>query len=257
MVPSHQCYAARVSGAGAGLRSLEVRTSTEDGISSTMDLARTVSELRIRLGRQDGRAIGLSEKVPCEVGLILHFTRDPGAGAKEGRNTAHWLLSHADPCRRRGGCTNPSGYRYAHFYRLKRTDALAFAGTMLGFPLSLEVLRGVDVCTDELGVPCWVLSPLLRHVRQASADASALLRDRMGVVVPSAPSTRWSSRSATVIIKPRVPRPGVLERSDANKRLSGRVYRRQKAARADSANSLWYKSGFRNGKDCVIHRDDS
>lgn len=181
--------AARVSGVGAGLRSLEVRTSTEDGISSTMDLVRAVSELRVRLGRREGRAIGHSETSPCEVGLVLHFTRDRGGGAKEGRNTANWLLSHADPCRRQGRCTNPSGYRYAHFYGLRRKDALAFAGTLRDFPLSLGVLRGFDVCTDELGVPCWVLSPLLRHVRQASVSASAVLHARMGVVVPPLQTT--------------------------------------------------------------------
>jgi NADH-quinone oxidoreductase subunit F len=29
------------------------------------------------------------------------------------------------------------------------------------------------------------------------------------------------------------------------------------AIAAYAINSLWCKSGFRNGKDCVIHRDDS
>jgi len=29
------------------------------------------------------------------------------------------------------------------------------------------------------------------------------------------------------------------------------------AERGIAASSLWCKSGFRNGKDCVIHRDDS
>ena len=42
--------------------------------------------------------------------------------------------------------------------------------------MSLQVLRGVDVCTDELGIPNWVLAPLLEIVHRAGAEASAAAR---------------------------------------------------------------------------------
>ncbi len=50
--------------------------------------------------------------------------------------------------------------------------------------MTVEVLRGVDVCTDELGVPNWVLAPILGHVRLAADSACRELRRVFEIVVP-------------------------------------------------------------------------
>src|SRR5262249_34907880 len=83
-----------------------------------------------------------------------------------------------------GPQANPSGYRYARFYLAKRKEALAFAWVLRFYPLALYVLRGFDVCTDELGVPTWALMPLLDHVRRAGRVGSAALRQTLCRPVP-------------------------------------------------------------------------
>jgi hypothetical protein len=114
----------------------------------------------------------------CEYALVLHFTKDRGGGARQGAPTAYGSGSHPDPA------ANPSGYRYSAFYATKRQEALSFAWVLNHYPLSLEVVRGLDLCTDELGVPNWVLFPLVQYVRQAGEAASRFLRRVCGLDVP-------------------------------------------------------------------------
>jgi hypothetical protein len=57
------------------------------------------------------------------------------------------------------------------------------------FPHALRILRGVDICTDELGVPTWVLAPIYRAVRAAGDRASAYLRRWHGQYVPGLRAT--------------------------------------------------------------------
>ena len=73
---------------------------------------------------------------------------------------------------------NPSGFRFARFYLQQRREAQALVGVLRGFPLALRTFRGIDLCTDEAGVPIWVMAPLMRWVREAGQAAAALLRDR-------------------------------------------------------------------------------
>jgi len=42
------------------------------------------------------------------------------------------------------------------------------------FPRMLERVRGIDLCTDELGIPLWVLLPLMQHVPRASVIAETM-----------------------------------------------------------------------------------
>jgi len=159
--------AAAVAGAGQGLRSLEVRTSPPAGHT---ELWRFLQDLdRVAAGPGGG-------SLP-ECGVVLHFTRDRGGRTLQGTPTAAWNWSHADPGTRRGQdpTGNPTGYRYARFYSAKQKEAVTFAWVLRFFPTSLEILRGLDVCTDELGVPNWVLLPLFRHVRRAGEAAAAVL----------------------------------------------------------------------------------
>ncbi|MBS0261721.1 MAG: hypothetical protein JSS02_07155, partial [Planctomycetes bacterium] len=168
--------AARLGGIGYGLRSLEVRTSPSKlnrDLSQFLDTIDRIYQDRL-LPVHDG---GTGDR-PFELGVVLHFTKDRGGGATQGRPQAHGKLGHADPC------GNPTGYRFAKFYAEKRREATTFAWMLKHYPLSLQLLRGVDVCTDELGVPNWVFSPLLRHVRQAAVIGAKALRHRFGLTLP-------------------------------------------------------------------------
>ena len=53
-------------------------------------------------------------------------------------------------------------------------------------PLSLLLFRGFDLSTDELGVPTWVLAPILRFLRQVAFESSRWLRQRYAVRIPEA-----------------------------------------------------------------------
>jgi len=48
---------------------------------------------------------------------------------------------------------NASGYRYAAFYSANRAEAVSLARMFQRWPRSLLVVRGLDVCTDELASP--------------------------------------------------------------------------------------------------------
>ncbi len=184
--------AARTSGAGMGLKSLEIRTSP----------ARSTSDLISFLNDVDGATAKLEEKERkehrhFEACVVLHFTKDRGGRALSGLPAADWLWSHADPGARVETdrltrdvppapemIGNPSGYRYSRFYSLKCTEARAFAGALREYPMTVQVLRGVDVCTDELGVPNWVLAPILGHVHRAADSACRELRRMLTILVP-------------------------------------------------------------------------
>src|SRR5262249_3966335 len=134
------------------------------------------------------RERGRLEDPPFEYGLVFHFARDRGGDAVKGTPSPHGLWGHGDPGFRanvfpKGPLGNPTRYRYAVFYQEKKREAISLARVLRNFPAILEVARGVDICTDELGVPLWVFVPLVRHVQAAGDVASALLRTH-GVTVP-------------------------------------------------------------------------
>ena len=207
--------AARLAGIGRGLRSLELRTSPEtdesrllryvrdadktfDGMYKGPNRDRVLPETEPQAsiwfdGRcedtEQRRSCGPRGRPPEELGLVFHFTKDRGGEARQGTPTAHWSYSNADPgwfpyegSGRPFG--NPTGYRYARFFNQKMVEAQALAWVLRHFPISLEVIRGIDVATDELGVPTWVIALLFRHVRDAGLEASGTLRRRLGISVP-------------------------------------------------------------------------
>ncbi len=163
--------AIRSGGGGCGLRSLEVRVGTEAGQSDCLDILQKVNEA----GRGAGR---------LETGAVFHFSRDRGGGWRQGVPNAHGL-DHSYPgvpadsrLRTSREVGNPSGLRFARFYLEKRGHAQALVSVLRGFPRALRTLRGVDLCTDEAGVPVWVMAPLVRWVRESGRTAAAVLRDR-------------------------------------------------------------------------------
>ena len=155
---------------GRGLRSLEVRVGTEDNQSVCLDHIKRANEA--------------PAAAAVECGVVFHFSRNRGGGWREGRPHAHgldWSYPAVPPHPGLRTCAdvgNPSGFRFARFYLQQRREAQALVGVLRGFPLALRTFRGIDLCTDEAGVPIWVMAPLMRWVRETGQVAAALLRDR-------------------------------------------------------------------------------
>ena len=162
--------AIRQSGIENGLRSLEVRVGTSENESECRELIREVNDTR-------------RSPPTVETGAVFHFSRDRGGGWRQGLPNAYGL-DHSYPgvpdekwlktCQDVG---NPSGFRFSRFYLQKRRHAQALVSVLRGFPLALRTLRGVDLCTDEAGVPIWVMAPLIRWVCESGRAASMKLRD--------------------------------------------------------------------------------
>ncbi len=79
---------------------------------------------------------------------------------------------------------NPSGFRFARFYLEQRRHAQVLVSVLRDFPTALRTFRGLDLCTDEAGVPVWVMAPFIRWVREAGQAAAIHLRDRGIAGVP-------------------------------------------------------------------------
>lgn len=141
---------------GPGLRSLEVRIAPED---RTDVLLKAISAIDAAARELPGAP---------EVGIVFHFSRDRGGQAANGAPAAWGTAGHDDPA----SAENPSGYRYSGYYERQRVGAMVLADALLGWPDLLWRVRGLDLCTDELGVPTWVLRPLVRHVEAAAREAA-------------------------------------------------------------------------------------
>ncbi len=190
-----------------GLRSLEFRTAP-DCATKTLELVRATELVRNGLvgvgeeadrSAEEERGRGLErarDPAPplsyrgrpvsggaVELGAVLHFPKSRGANSSKGLFPARWAGSHADPRVIDEDSPNSSGYRYQRYYVGQRQAAYGVGRALLDFPLALAVLRGIDMCTDEQGVPTWVMQPLFRYLREAGAIASGWLRNIHGVEV--------------------------------------------------------------------------
>jgi len=190
--------AAVLCGVGKGLRSMEFRTSPEPDVDGTRRLVerarKAVEELvdaehqrdaGLRRGdalRANGSEPGASraaQAMPTEYGLVLHFSRDRGGRSKEGLPGMRGKDTHADP-----SWKHNLGYRFAWFYKQKRREAVAVATLLRRFPRTLRLFRAIDLCTDEMGIPTWVMAPVCRYVRQVGQRASAHLQSTRGEDLP-------------------------------------------------------------------------
>ena len=161
--------AIRQSGRREGLKSLEVRLGTIESESETLGRIRQVESAR-------------SIPARVEIGAVFHLSRDRGGGWRKGHPNAYGL-DHSYPgvppdkhLRTEKDVGNPSGFRFARFYLERRRHAQALVSVLRGFPLALRTLRGVDLCTDEAGVPIWVMAPLIRWVRDAGRFGARSLK---------------------------------------------------------------------------------
>lgn len=208
--------AAKMCGYGQGLKALEFRTSpkidisemrkvVDDSVKAAYDLHREAVHLDSGASSREGADEYVQERYrqrgsgrkeygkedrdtplvsDTEFGLILHFGRERGGGAEKGQPQARGRDSHADP-----GWRKNLGYRYGRYYKQKRREAYAWASMMRRFPWTLTMVRGIDLCSDELGVPTWVMAPLVRYVRDVSRAASAHVQSEWGEELPPLRST--------------------------------------------------------------------
>jgi hypothetical protein len=177
--------ARQISGGECGLRSLEVRTAPDPSRSEQQTYIQQIAQVAAEWRH---RADGAQQPAP-EVGLVLHFIKSRAGGVSSGSPTAYWRGSNADPRASSGArATNATGYRYGTYYQTQRAAAMSVEWVLRHRPLSLEVLRGFDVCTDEVAVPTWVIVPLLQRVRTAAEDGAEAFQTWFGWS-PSLPRT--------------------------------------------------------------------
>jgi hypothetical protein len=198
--------AARICGKDVGLRSLEVRLGTEEGVSECLEKIRRVEEAifpssknsgwhmsrpRLDKDKSDTTNKENNETKELEVGALFHFSRKRGGGWEQGKLNAYGLdHSYPGTLRIRTGSKplkdagNPTGFRFARFYLGQRRHAQALVSVFQKYPRALRTVRGVDLCTDEAGVPVWVMAPLVRWVREAGQQAAIQLRHRGEFSIP-------------------------------------------------------------------------
>ncbi|MCY1031275.1 hypothetical protein OV207_07385 [Corallococcus sp. BB11-1] len=164
--------ALKSSGQGAGLRSLELRISPEG--KHTLDLIKKAEQLL----RTNSSNIEGTPRGKFELGFVVHFQRERGGEGLRGKPAAFAQDCDANPSE------SKTGYRHAQFYRKRREETLELRNFLTENALSLEWLRGLDLCSDEVGVPVWVMAPLLRHAREAGAVASRILQRMLNLHVP-------------------------------------------------------------------------
>jgi hypothetical protein len=181
--------AADLSGEGNGLASLEVRLGTEESVSACLQKVRALERsalpeeadptfrfFRHRLEKEGSNFREKDQVARFEVGALFHFSRKRGGGWEFGKPNAYGL-DHSYPAivqtrRKLENAGNPTGFRFARFYREQRRHAQALVNLFRAYPQVVRTVRGIDLCTDEAGVPVWVMAPLVQWVRDAGEEAA-------------------------------------------------------------------------------------
>ena len=153
-------YQRRSSSEHSPLQSVEVRIAPESRWSK---LREEVEPLGIKQQEEIPSQRGWE---PCPPkpnaglniprGVVLHFQKD---------------AQESIPKMPRQGGTSGDGLRYVRFgryYRIRRKEATSISMLLEGMPESLRLVRGLDVCGQELNTPTWVLLPLLHSLREQS-----------------------------------------------------------------------------------------
>lgn len=158
-----------VAGGDQPIAALEVRTSPA---SEPMRLAEELWQLTRSWRHVLLQTGGRSGSHAPEFGVVLHLTkaRDPGQQWLEGFPPAYGRRTYAEP--RPRGMVQLGG-RFAEYYASQSLKARALVDLLKAVPLALWLVRGLDVASDELSVPTWVMVPLYRFVRKGASCAAA------------------------------------------------------------------------------------
>lgn len=151
-----------LDGGAQGLRSLEVRIAPDEDSS----------EIRKKVFESAEAWLKLPSHAGTEVGLVVHLpkVRNSETFNLQQSFPHHWLDSHANPE------NHPSHYRYSQYVNLSQRKVNAYVQHLQQVPLSIALLRGTDMCTDEISIPNWVMGPLLAQMDQAGKQAAQEVR---------------------------------------------------------------------------------
>ena len=152
--------AAMRSGLPDGLSSLEMRTRPDAAMEEMLAWVRSAEERH-----------GTGE---AELGLVFHFVKERQGEVSPGVPQVNGAGTTADPS------ANACGYRYSNFFAAQRALAITLARVLHRWPRTLHVVRGMDICADELAIPAWVFRPLVSYVRQAAISGARWLSGRPG-----------------------------------------------------------------------------
>lgn len=192
-----------LGGVGHGLMSLEVRTKPkcdrDKQASEIRKFERVLAELRSTKANGDATKspshrlgkMQTSGWPEIECGLVLHFLKSRGKHSDKGEPRALDLGNNADPSDDNRAVGEPTNnqFRWGAFVRENEQEADAIAGAVEDNPRILSFLRGIDVCRDEHGVPCWVVARLFRRVKERVTSATSTYRHRIGKELPSLHTT--------------------------------------------------------------------
>ena len=169
-----------VAGESQRIRSLELRTS----VGKTPVV---IAEQLLDLLKSWRRVLNDTPKsgFEPEFGVLYHFVkwRDDQDAWKQGIPEAFWADTLADPYKladpdQRGGRRyngkDVEHGRYVRYFANQAGKTRALAELIEAVPSCLWVLRGLDVASDEIAVPTWVLAPLFRYLVDLSAKVSIL-----------------------------------------------------------------------------------
>ena len=147
--------AAMRSGLPDGLSSLEMRTRPDAAMEELLAWVRSAED-RSKTG-------------DAELGLVFHFVKERWGEVSPGVPRVNGAGTTADPS------VNACGYRYSNFFSAQRATATTLARLLHRWPRTLHLVRGMDICADELAVPAWVFRPLVGYVRQAANSGARWL----------------------------------------------------------------------------------
>jgi hypothetical protein len=140
--------ASYLSGAGAGLRALELRVAPQ---ASLRNLSRDFADWT------RGVSLVNAANPEIDVSLVVHFIRTTESGLRLALPHALLMDSEANP----GSSLNR--WRHEGFYRRALHEAVSLRDLLRNSEAARSLIRGVDVCTDEAGVPTWAISRALLH----------------------------------------------------------------------------------------------
>ncbi|WP_205525697.1 hypothetical protein [Pyxidicoccus trucidator] len=159
-----------VAGKGQPLSGLEVRIApSESPFALAEDLRGLTRSWAYVLEKTRSPRHGRREP---EFGVIVHLLKERdlqrrwAAGIPPGGERQ----THAEPHPR--GDQIRLGGRFAEFFSHQTRRARALVDLLRAVPQALWLVRGLDVASDELGVPTWVMVPLYRYIEREAALAA-------------------------------------------------------------------------------------
>lgn len=149
-------------GGQRGLKALEIRKSPKP------DVVKNKHTLRSMLGAWQK----MPQAQSTELGLILHLSKDSGSKAQNGHLIVAAEDSNANPAYLR----NAAHVRYSHYFSQKKAEVYALQQLLNLAPKTLYFIRGIDICTDELAIPNWVMAMLIQQLQRLGKNTEKILR---------------------------------------------------------------------------------